>query len=154
MAATDLDLMVFSVDSYTSAYAPADIFSLVQSIFDLPSIIAAGLNVREMPSLLGKSFKHVMIHSIEDSTMSLVMRRYGIPLQEHLVRSSTVRISRSIRERFSPRAVMCIGTGLMSSRNFSNSLSPFNAAILKPRCSMVFIIFFKAFAVSFFPLPV
>ena len=120
--------------TYTSQYAPKVALSCLQSGFGLPSTMAAGLNVCDIPSLCRKAFNQPTMSTMFSSTISLGAFLYGSSTQHHLTRSLSVLMDRSTRGTCSLAAQIST-CGPTSPSFFLNSLSALIASILNPRFS-------------------
>ena len=122
---------VLVVPMYTSQYAPNVTFSRRQSGLFRPRTIIAGLSVRDMPSLCGKSLRHDVMSITFSSTISFGAFRYGSDTQQQRTRSFNVLIPRSIPGMCCLAAHMLTCTSSLFS-SFRNSLSPCIALMVKP----------------------
>ena len=131
MALTLRCFCVLSVPQNTSQYLPKTPLKQFPSIGPLPSMIALGLIVWDIPFLFGKLFKHVATMYMHSSIINFGARLKGNPTQKHLVLSLTVRMPLSILGTCFLAAHISIGTEMLPS-SFWNSLSAKAVLIWKP----------------------
>ena len=123
------------VPTYTSQYAPKVALSCLQSGFGLPSTLAAGLNVSDIPSLGGKAFSQPTMSTMFSSTISLSAFLDGSSTQQqHLTCSLSVLMDR-LTHGMCSLAVQISTCGPNFPSIFLNSLSALLELILNPRFS-------------------